>query len=281
MLRLGPVGVLSLAIVIFFIGVAVTAPWTSPHDPLTNNLADALRPPVGWSGAKTTFLLGTDQLGRDVLSRGMFGARTSLEVAIPASIMSLILGTFLGLLTGLRGGLIDVILMRAADTQLSIPLLLVAISILGLTGGASSPTTLIIVLGYWGWPEYARMTRAGGLELKEREFIVAARSIGCGPLRIAARHILPNIAHLILVLVAFQLPHLVLVEASLSFLGLGIPPPHPSWGNMLSESRIRIDSAPWLALVPGAFVALTILSFNLLGERMREVLDPRLRGGKL
>jgi peptide/nickel transport system permease protein len=268
---LGPGGVVLAAIVL----AAILAPSLAPHTPTAFDLGQRLVPPV-WS-ARSTWVhpLGTDPLGRDVLTRVLYGARTSLAVAGTAVLLAATLGILLGLVSGYAGGWADALIMRLADIQLSFPYLLLAIAVMALL--RPSLVNLIVVLIMRSWVVYARLIRVVTLSAREREFVTAARALGGGGARIVFRHIAPNVIGPSIVVSSFQLAELIIVESSLSFLGLGVQPPTPSWGGMVSEGREYIASAWWLAASPGLAIVLTVLGANLFGDALRRSLDPRLR----
>jgi peptide/nickel transport system permease protein len=273
--RLGLVPALPAAILLIMCLVALLAPVIAPHPPLQGSLGAKLLPPAWLQGGRWTYLLGTDLLGRDILSRLFYGARTSLSIAAITVIFAGTLGTFLGLISGYFGGALDVAIMRLTDIALSIPLILVAIVLVAAVGASLSNVILIIVLLLW--PRYARQIRGETLSVKERDFIALARIANCSHARIIWRHILPNVVPTLLVLVTLQAGYIVLLESTLSFLGAGIPPSTPAWGLMISEGRTVIESAWWVVTWPGLAIVLLVLSGNLLGDWLRDRLDPTLR----
>ncbi len=269
---LGAGGVVLVAVVV----VAVLAPALAPHDLAALDLLHRLAPPAWHHGGSWAHPLGTDPLGRDVLSRVLHGARTSLAVAGGAMLVAAMLGILLGLVSGYAGSWVDALLMRIADIQLSFPYLLLAIAAMALL--RPSLTNLVIVLVLRSWVVYARLVRVVTLSAREREFVMAARAVGGGAARILFRHIAPNVIGPSIVVSSFQLAELIVVESSLSFLGLGVQPPTPSWGSMVSEGRAYVSNAWWLAAFPGLAIVLTVLGANLTGDALRRALDPRLRG---
>ena len=265
-------GIAVLALVLL---TAVIGPWVYPYDPLKQNLAQRLMPPFWCSEEGKCHVAGTDQLGRDILSRLLLGARISLLVGFLAVLISGTLGTFLGLLAGYFGGGVDRVITRIADAQLAIPNILLAIAVMAVLGPKLG--NLILVLGLTGWVAYARIVRASVLTVREREFVVAARSVGASNVRILFWHILPNSIDSVIVIASSLLATMTIAEASLSFLGLGVPPPNPTWGSMLADGRTYLTTAWWLATFPGLALTITILAINLVGDWVRDLLDPRLR----
>lgn len=263
--RAGVVGAVLVAIVALG---GITAPWLAPYDPTAIMMDHALEPPSG------QHLLGTDAFGRDVLSRVMHGARFSLEVGVVSRILALALGTFLGLLAGYYGGRADQAIMRMADVTLAYPGLLLLIAVMAAVG--PSKVALFLALGVVGWAGVARLVRSQVLSLKEREFVTAIRSLGAANSRVIARHVFPNVLTPLLVIFSMGLGASIMAEASLSFLGLGAQPPRPSWGSMISSGLDYLRVAPWLSLAPGLVVTLTVLGFNLVGDALRDLFDPKL-----
>jgi peptide/nickel transport system permease protein len=267
----------TLSAVIFLVVLiaALGAPWLSPTDPSAIKIIQRLKPPAYTNGAGTTFWLGTDALGRDVLSRVIFGARVSLTVGLSAVAISGTIGLLVGLLSGYLGGLIDDIFMRICDIQLSFPTILLALTIMAVLG--SGLDKLILVLGLTGWVQYGRIVRSQVLSLKNDEFVLAARATGERQWRIIFQHILPNIWSPVIVVASFTVASNIVAEASLSFLGVGVPPSVPSWGTMLADGRQYIGVADWLTVPAGLAISLTVLSINILGDWLRDYLDPRLK----
>ena len=268
-------GAAGLVIVILNMAVALLAPAISPHDPLEQDVARRLLPPVWLAGGGPEHLLGTDQLGRDILSRIIHGSRISLLIGVLSVVLSLPIGVCLGLLAGYFRGRLDDITMRIADVQLAFPFILLALTIAGVLG--PSPRNVVLILAIGGWVIYARLARGQVLSLREKEFIEAARSLGGGNLRILVMHVLPNVVSPIIVVGTFAVAQMILLESSLSFLGLGVPPPTPSWGGMLSDGRAYITVAWWLSTFPGAAIMLAVLGVNFVGDWLRDLLDPRLQ----
>ena len=254
--------------------VAIAAPLIAPYDPYEQHLEGRLGPPI-WAGGALAHLFGTDQLGRDVLSRLMYGARVSIAIGVMAVLVSGVLGVAAGVTAGFYGGIVDELLMRLADLRLALPFVLLVISVIAVFG--PSFTNLIVILGLTGWVPYAKIVRAEALSMREREFIVAARAVGASNIRLMFRHILPNTVAAAIVIGSLELANIIVVEASLSFLGLGVQAPTPSWGNMLGEARDYLMSNFWLATLPGIAISITAISVNLIGDWLRDVLDPRIQ----
>jgi ABC-type dipeptide/oligopeptide/nickel transport system permease subunit len=270
-LGLGATG--GAAILLAAVLAGLLAPLLAPSGYDDQDLERGIQPPV-WVGGSWTNPLGTDQLGRDILSRLMYGARTSILLAGTGVVLAAGLGVFLGLVSGYFSARLDAVVMRLADVQLSFPYLLLAIAFMTLLGTHLS--NLIVVLVLRSWVVYARLVRVTVLSMKEREFVTAARALGMGNWRIVLRHVAPHVATATIVISTLQLAELIIVESSLSFLGLGVQPPHPSWGTMVSQGRDYISTAWWLVTLPGLAIVLTVLGTNLFGDGLRDVLDPRL-----
>lgn len=251
---------------------AILAPWIAPYNPNVGKLDDRLLPPFWQKGGSTDFLLGTDTLGRDILSRIIYGARTTLSICALVVIIAGSLGTFLGIIAGYLSGWFDIIIMRAVDLVYSLPAILLAL-LLGAIFGPSFQI-LVVIISFTLWAGYARMARAESLKVKEFDFIALAKIAGCSRASIMMRHIFPNVVSPIIILATLQVGTIIIVEASLSFLGVGIPPPTPDWGSMVSEGRSYIVTAWWLCIIPGVAIALTVLTFNLLGDALNDWLNP-------
>jgi len=255
--------------------MALAAPWLAPHDPRQQDLSLRLHPP-GWAeGGDPSYPLGTDQMGRDILSRIIYGARVSLAVGFIAVAISGTLGVSLGLLSGYFGGRLDDIIMRVADIQLAFPFILLALAVMTVLG--SGLRNIIIVLGITGWVQYGRIIRSEVLRLRSTEFIEAAHSIGNSDLAVIWRHLLPNVISSAIVIASLQVARVVVSESALTFLGLGIEPTIPSWGGMLSDGRDYINTQWWVSTFPGLALMLTVLGWNLVGDWLRDSLDPRAR----
>jgi peptide/nickel transport system permease protein len=262
-----PAALAGLTIVGFFIVIAITAPVVSPYDPVATNWLAVRKPP------SLQHLFGTDEIGRDVLSRIIWGTRTSLAAGIVSVSIALAVGMSIGLVCGYRGGLIDNILMRVIDAMLAIPFLILAIALSAFLG--PDLTNAMIAIGVSQMPVFARLTRAQVLAAKHEDYVEAARALGNRDTRILFRHILPNIVSPILVQATLAIAAAIIAEASLSFLGLGEQPPAASWGSMLNTAKNFLAQAPWMALWPGLAIFSLVLSFNLLGDGLRDALDPR------
>jgi len=265
-----------LAFVALLGAVAAAAPWLAPHDPTRQSLRGRLAPPTREAADGRARVFGTDQLGRDVLSRVIYGARVSLVVGLAAVVVGGVVGATLGIAAGFRGGVVDSVIMTLADAQLAFPFILLAIGIIAVLG--PSFPTLIVVIGLSGWVSYARVLRAQVLVLRAREFVDAIVALGGSVPRVVLRHILPNVLSSLVVIATLELARAIVLEATLSFLGLGIQPPTPSWGGMIQEGREYLDSAWWISTVPGLVLMLTSLVVSRTGDWLRDLLDPTLRG---
>ena len=266
---------LGLLILIVIATAAVAAPLLAPVDPTIQEVTQRLKPP-GWGTPEGRInLLGTDHLGRDILSRLIYGARISLVIGLSAVALAGTLGTLLGLVAGYRGGRVDDLIMRATDTMLAMPFILLALAVIAVLG--PSLRNIIFVLGITSWVSYARIVRAEVLTLRTREFIVATLALGSGGRRIVFRHLLPNVLTPVIVIATLEVARMIILESALSFLGLGVQPPTPTWGGMLADGRAYLSTAWWQATFPGLSIMLTVLGINLLGDWLRDVLDPRLQ----
>ncbi len=267
---------LALAMLIVFVFVALFGPWISPYDPLKGSLRARLVPPVWQEGGSWEHVFGTDRLGRDILSRIIAGARISLTVCVLVIAISGAIGTAVGTIAGYFGGWTDRVLMRLVDLALSFPVILLAL-LLGAISGPSF-TNIIIVISLVLWSQYARMARGETLKIRNEDYVDLARTSGLSDMRIIWRHILPNIAPALIVVATLQVGIVIVLEASLSFLGVGVPPPAPSWGSMVADGRSYITSAWWLCMVPGMAILLTVMSVNLVGDALADRINPALRG---
>ncbi len=267
---------LPLFIIAVLFVMAVAAPLLTSYSPTEQSLVERLRPPAWIPRGSWAHPLGTDLFGRDVLSRVIYGTRVSLSVAFVAIIVAGFIGTLVGLAAGYFGGWCETILMRIVDAFLAVPAVLVAI-VLASTQGPSFEN-VVIVIGLLYWPRYARQIRGETLSIKHADYIKLARIAGCSAPRIIAVHVLPNLVPSLLVLASLQVGSAIILEATLSFLGVGIPPPQPAWGVIVEDGRGMLASAWWISLFPGIAIAVTVLAFNMLGDWLRDRLDPRLRG---
>jgi peptide/nickel transport system permease protein len=269
------VGLFGVGVVALLLVLAVFAPLIAPHDPTTQDLVSKLRPPFWYAQGDLTNVLGTDSLGRDVLSRIIYGTRVTLLVGVSVVVVSGAFGTVMGLISGYKGGRTDSIIMRIVDTQVAFPGLLLALVILAVI--QPSVTTVIIVLALNGWMVYARMTRGVVLSVRETPYVDAAEIVGCKPKRVIFRHILPNLTSPLLTLGVLEFARIILAESALSFLGLGIQPPQVSWGLMIAQGKDYLFSAWWLVTLPGLAIAITVLGVNLLASWLRVAADPQER----
>ena len=266
---LGAVGGFSVLVVVL---VAIFAPVIATHDPINQTASLRLTPPG------SAFLVGSDQFGRDVFSRIVFGARISLYVGLLSVLLSLSIGTVIGVGSAYAGGIFDMLLQRVIDTMLGFPAVVLSLVLVVALGASLNNVTLAIALAYT--PRMARLARSSAITVKTEDYILASRAIGASPLRIVARHLLPNSLTAVIVLATGYLGTAIVVEASLSFLGLGVPPPHPSWGrDIFSGAQNFLEIAPWLAISPGVALTFAVLGFNLFGDALRDTFDPRLRSG--
>jgi peptide/nickel transport system permease protein len=256
-------------VLLLIVLISVAAPLISPYDPIKTNQRLSLQQP------SIDHLMGTDRFGRDIFSRVVWAGQTSLPIGIVSVAIGLLFGVSVGLLAGYYGGWLDAVSMRVVDLLLAFPGILLALAIIAILGG--SLTNLMIAVGISAIPDYVRITRGSVLSVKEREFIVAAHVIGCRGPAIMLRHILPNVVAPLIVLATLGMAAAIITGSALSFLGLGIKPPTPEWGNMLAEGREFLQHAPWVAFFPGAAIMLTVLSINLFGDGLRDMLDPRMR----
>lgn len=258
-----------------FVVAAIFADLIAPHDPTQNNLIGRLQPPAFVNGGSADHLLGTDQLGRDLLSRIIHGARVSLAIAFLGTLFGAALGAVCGLTSGFLRGRVDEAMMLLVDAYVALPFLIIALSVVAMLGSSMRVLTLLAALA--GWASYTRVTRGLTLRAREEQYVLAARSVGVSPLRLIFRHVLPNVFAPLIVLTTFELTGIILLEASLSFLGFGIQPPTPAWGLMVSEGREYLHSAWWVGVFPGVVIMLVAISVSLTGDWLRDVLDPTLR----
>jgi peptide/nickel transport system permease protein len=266
----------ALTILVFVLIIpGLFADWIAPHDPIKGSLSNRLKPPMWMRGGSVDHPLGTDKVGRDNLSRIMYGSRVSLRVSLEAILVSGFIGTALGLISGYFGGKIDAFIMRLVDISLGLPIILVALVFVAAVG--PSFTTVVIVTSVLLWSRYARQVRGEVLSIKSRDFVARARVAGASHFRIMFRYLLPNVVNTLIVLATLQVGFVILLESSLSFLGAGIPRPTPAWGLMVADGRELIVTAWWISMFPGLAIMLTVLSLNLLGDWLRDHLDPKLR----
>jgi peptide/nickel transport system permease protein len=270
-----PATVVGAAIIVIVALCAIFAPFLAPHDPNAQNLALALKPPAWLAGGASAYPLGTDNLGRDILSRVIWGTRVASIVGLSVVLIGGTLGVIAGMVAGYFGGPADAIISRVADIQLAFPFVLLAIAIVGVVGPGVG--TIIAVLGVTSWVQYVRVVRAETLSLRDRDFVQAAIASGAAPARILLRYILPNVASSVTVLATFEVARTVILESALSFLGLGAPQNVPSWGTMLADGRQYLDTAWWLGTFPGLAISFTVLGVNLFGDGLRDALDPKSR----
>jgi len=274
--RLGDFPLLPVVILGTIVFVAIFAEFLAPHNPEVGMLTARFKPPFWMARGSYEYLLGTDQLGRDVLSRLIFGARVSMVVSLTAVLVAGAIGTTLGIISGYLGGWVDQVIMRLTDTWLALPALTFAIFLAAIVG--PSMWNIVIILGGVYWTRYARVVRGEVLSLKEREFVRLAVVAGCSKLTIMRRHILPNVVNSAIVLATLMIGVVIIAEASLSFLGVGVPPPQPAWGLMLSDGKQGLMVGYWwLTVFPGACIVLMVLSANVIGDWLRVKLDPQLR----
>jgi peptide/nickel transport system permease protein len=268
-------GLAAALVLLLIVLVTLAAPWLAPYSPVEVDIQHRLGPPAWMEGGKTDHWLGTDQIGRDLLSRMIYGGRVSLLIGVTAVAISSTIGVLLGLAAGYFGSKVDWIIMTLINVMLTFPFVLLALSVIAVLG--PSLPNMIFVLGVAGWPIYARVVRAETMALREREFIVAARALGMSHLRIMLGQILPNLVSAITVIGTLQVAQVIILESFLSFLGLGIQPPTPAWGNMLGEGRVYMLNSWWIAAFPGAAIFITTLVINLMGNALRDWLDPHMK----
>lgn len=262
--------VIGLIVASIIIPIAIFAPLLSPYDPLDQNVSEKL------TGLRAKHLMGTDVFGRDVLSRVIYGARVSLMVGVFSVMLAIIIGTAMGIYAGFKGGKTEDIIMRGADILMSFPNLIMGLMVMAILG--SGFIKLILAIGIVMTPRFIRIAHGSTLTVKEREFIDAAKAMGLSNWRIMTKHILPNILGEVLVMGALWVGTAIRIEANLSFIGLGVSPPTPTWGNMIREGLSHLTNAPWLSIFPGIAILITILSFNMIGDGIRDVTDPRIQG---
>lgn len=268
-------GLLGVLIVLTVLACAILAPLLAPHDPTEHNLLARFQEPVWATEGSWTYPLGTDQLGRDILSRIIYGARVSVVVGICSVLIAGTLGMTVGLITGYFGGTVDTLLMRFADAFVSIPFIILVIAVAGMVGGGL--LTIIVILGLTGWVAYSRVVRSEVLSIKEKHYVEAARALGQRNPKIIFRHVMPNALGSVIIMATLEVARVILAEATLSFLGLGVQPPTVTWGLMLAAGRDHIGGAWWMATFPGLAITITVLGVVLLGDWLRDIFDPRLK----
>ena len=275
LVRKSPLACAGGLIVGLVIVAALGAPLLATTDPIDQDLTVALKPPAWHADGSAQHPLGTDHLGRDVYSRLVYGARISLSISVLAALLGAAVGVAAGLTAGYAGGRSDLVLMRIVDLNLAFPLILLALAVVALLG--ASLRNLVFVMAITTWMIYARVVRGMTLALRDRELIQAIRALGAGDARIVVRHILPNVLPAVMVIWTLEVARVILMESALSFLGLGVPPPTPTWGRMLAEGRDYLTAAGWISVFPGLAIMVTVLGINFLGDGLRDLLDPRLR----
>jgi peptide/nickel transport system permease protein len=271
-----PLALLATALLVLLVLAGIFAPTLAPHDPMLQTLPARLKPPIGFEGYKSGYYFGTDRIGRDVLSNMIYGIRVSLQVAAGAISISVLIGVPLGLLAGYYRGWVDAIVMRAVDIQLALPTILVAMGVLAVWGRGLDK--IVLVVGIVGWAIYARTARASVLQIREKEFVESSMALGAKDSKIILRHILPNILTPLVILISVEVPRVVLYEATLSFLGMGVPANVPSLGVMINEGyQVLFSGRWWVSVLPGGLLMLLVLSVNMFGDWLRDAMDPRLR----
>jgi ABC-type dipeptide/oligopeptide/nickel transport system permease subunit len=268
-------GVAATVVLLLIVAGAAIAPLIAPYDPLAVDIRHRLSPPAWMDRGTAAHLLGTDQVGRDLLARMIYGGRVSLVVGVAAVLISATIGVLLGLSAGYFGGNTDWTIMTLINVMLTFPFVLLALAVIAVLG--PNLLNMIIVLGVAGWPIYARVVRAETLAIREREFVLAARALGTSHPRLVFRQIVPNLVSTIVVIATLQVAQVIILESFLSFLGLGVQPPTPAWGNMLGEGRVYMLNSWWIATFPGLAIFLTTLVINLMGNALRDWLDPHLK----
>ena len=268
-------GVAAAVAMLLIVLVTLAAPWIAPYSPVEVDIRHRLGPPAWMEGGKADHLLGTDQIGRDLLSRMIYGGRVSLLIGVSAVLISSTIGVLLGLGAGYFGGRLDWVIMTLINIMLTFPFVLLALAVIAVLG--PSLTNMVIVLGVAGCPLYARVIRAETLALRERDFVTAGRALGMGHGRLVFRQILPNLLSVTVVIATLEVARVIILESFLSFLGLGVQPPTPAWGNMLGEGRVYMLNSWWIAAFPGAAIFITTLAINLMGNALRDWLDPHMK----
>jgi len=268
-------GLVATTLMLLIVGVSVAAPWLAPYSPVEVDIRHRLAPPAWMDRGTPDHVLGTDQIGRDLLSRMIYGGRVSLLIGVAAVLVSSTIGVLLGLGAGYFGPRVDWTIMTLVNVMLTFPFVLLALAVIAVLG--PSLTNMVIVLGVADWPLYARVIRAETMALRERDFMTAARALGMSHLRIIFRQLLPNLVSVIVVIATLQVARVIILESFLSFLGLGVQPPTPAWGNMLGDGRVYMLNSWWIAAFPGAAIFITTLTINLMGNALRDWLDPHMK----
>jgi peptide/nickel transport system permease protein len=268
-------GLLAAGAMVVIVGISLAAPWIAPYSPVEVDIRHRLAPPAWMDRGTPDHVLGTDQIGRDLLSRMIYGGRVSLLVGVSAVLVSSTIGVLLGLAAGYFGPRTDWTIMTLVNVMLTFPFVLLALAVIAVLG--PSLVNMVIVLGVADWPLYARVIRAETMALRERDFMTAARALGMSHARIVFRQILPNLVSVIVVIATLQVARVIILESFLSFLGLGVQPPTPAWGNMLGDGRVYMLNSWWIAAFPGAAIFITTLTINLMGNALRDWLDPHMK----
>lgn len=259
-----------------FVVIGLVAPWIAPHDPENQTLTARLSPPAFLSGGSADYLLGADHLGRDVLSRAIHGTRISLAIGAFGMLVGFMIGGTIGVVAGFRRGLLDDFLMFLVDVQLALPFIIVALAVIAIFG--ANLTVLLLLVGFAGWEGFARIARGMVLSTSRNQYVEAAEGLGASRVRVVIRHIVPNILAPLIVYATLNLTTIILLESTLSFLGLGVQPPTASWGSMIENGREHLNTAWWIAIFPGCAIVLVTMSISLFGDWLRDALDPTLRG---
>jgi len=268
-------GLLAAVLMLLIVGVSAAAPWIAPYSPVEVDIRHRLAPPAWMDRGTPDHVLGTDQIGRDLLSRMIYGGRVSLLIGVAAVLVSSTIGVLLGLGAGYFGPRVDWTIMTLVNVMLTFPFVLLALAVIAVLG--PSLVNMVIVLGVADWPLYARVIRAETMTLRERDFMTAARALGMSHLRIIFRQLLPNLVSVIVVIATLQVARVIILESFLSFLGLGVQPPTPAWGNMLGDGRVYMLNSWWIAAFPGLAIFITTLTINLMGNALRDWLDPHMK----
>ncbi len=268
-------GLVAAVLMLLIVGVSAAAPWIAPFSPVEVDIRHRLAPPAWMDRGTPDHVLGTDQIGRDLLSRMIYGGRVSLLIGVAAVLVSSTIGVLLGLGAGYFGPRVDWTIMTLVNVMLTFPFVLLALAVIAVLG--PSLVNMVIVLGVADWPLYARVIRAETMTLRERDFMTAARALGMSHLRIIFRQLLPNLVSVIVVIATLQVARVIILESFLSFLGLGVQPPTPAWGNMLGDGRVYMLNSWWIAAFPGLAIFITTLTINLMGNALRDWLDPHMK----